>query len=238
MRSLQQQKSDSTRLAMVEAAIEVFAEYGFNGASSRQLASAAGVNLALISYHFGGKEGLYLATFKHINTQFRAITKPLLAQLNTEFLKLTARHNGKPSNSIIAAAHTHQARVCVQMIETILHANIELLASEQTESWAKLILREQQNPGEAFNILYSSTMSDVLSMLTKLIAFIQHKKVTDDCVKFSALSLLGQVQILRSARASVVKYMGWESISETEIEQLKQHISFNINAMLLASNRP
>lgn len=48
-----------TREKLVEAATVLFAWKGFAGVSIRELAKAANVNSALISYYFGGKEGLY-----------------------------------------------------------------------------------------------------------------------------------------------------------------------------------
>jgi TetR/AcrR family transcriptional regulator len=50
--------------ALLDAAEKLFADKGFNGATTRELAKAAGCNVALISYHFGGKEGLYQAILK------------------------------------------------------------------------------------------------------------------------------------------------------------------------------
>lgn len=46
---------------LIATAIPLFAAKGLNGVSVRELASAAGVNLSMISYYFGGKEGLYSA---------------------------------------------------------------------------------------------------------------------------------------------------------------------------------
>jgi TetR/AcrR family transcriptional regulator len=46
---------------IIAAAIPLFAAKGLNGVSVRELASDAGVNLSMISYYFGGKEGLYAA---------------------------------------------------------------------------------------------------------------------------------------------------------------------------------
>jgi AcrR family transcriptional regulator len=53
----------SARERILEEAQRVFANYGFDGASMRQIAEAAGVPVALVSYHFGSKEGLYRAVF-------------------------------------------------------------------------------------------------------------------------------------------------------------------------------
>jgi len=43
------------------AGIEVFADHGFEGATTEAIARRAGVNKAMISYHFGGKRALYAA---------------------------------------------------------------------------------------------------------------------------------------------------------------------------------
>jgi AcrR family transcriptional regulator len=53
----------SSRERILEEAERVFGAYGFDGASMRQVAEAAEVPLALVSYHFGSKEGLYRAVF-------------------------------------------------------------------------------------------------------------------------------------------------------------------------------
>jgi TetR/AcrR family transcriptional regulator len=50
-----------TREALLAAATEAFAAHGFDGARVDRIAAAAGVNKAMISYHFGGKAGLHRA---------------------------------------------------------------------------------------------------------------------------------------------------------------------------------
>ncbi|WP_246105390.1 TetR/AcrR family transcriptional regulator [Sporomusa termitida] len=44
---------------IIEAALPLFATKGMASVSVKELADAAGVNIALISYYFGGKENLY-----------------------------------------------------------------------------------------------------------------------------------------------------------------------------------
>lgn len=52
---------DRTRAALLEAGLEEFAAKGFAGARVRDIAARAGVSKDLIAYHFGSKDGLYLA---------------------------------------------------------------------------------------------------------------------------------------------------------------------------------
>jgi AcrR family transcriptional regulator len=54
----------ATRQALLRAAAELFSERGFDGVPIEDLADRAGVNKALISYHFRGKRGLYLAVLE------------------------------------------------------------------------------------------------------------------------------------------------------------------------------
>src|SRR5439155_13625736 len=52
---------DRTRAALLDAALEEFAAKGFAGARVRDMAARAGVSKDLIAYHFGSKDGLYVA---------------------------------------------------------------------------------------------------------------------------------------------------------------------------------
>jgi AcrR family transcriptional regulator len=49
------------RERILAAALQVFAERGFDGARTRDIAERAGVNLGLLSYYFDGKEPLWRA---------------------------------------------------------------------------------------------------------------------------------------------------------------------------------
>ncbi|WP_399680211.1 CerR family C-terminal domain-containing protein [Xenophilus sp.] len=51
------------RKRLLLAALRLFAERGFAKTSTREIAQAAGANLAAISYYFGDKAGLYAACF-------------------------------------------------------------------------------------------------------------------------------------------------------------------------------
>jgi len=76
----------NTRGAIIKAAVHLFAEKGFEGASVRDIITKARVNQAAINYHFKGKDGLYLEVLK---TAFEKLTEH--AVFDPEKLKSLSR---------------------------------------------------------------------------------------------------------------------------------------------------
>src|SRR5438067_8925041 len=56
----------STKARILGAAEEVFAARGYEGASTREIAARAGVNISSLHYHWESKETLYFAVFQNI----------------------------------------------------------------------------------------------------------------------------------------------------------------------------
>ncbi len=81
--------SGSTKERILGAAEVLFAQRGFDGASLRQLTSAAGVNLAAVNYHFGSKEKLVEEVFRR-----------RLDALNARRLEALGMIAGAPSTTI------------------------------------------------------------------------------------------------------------------------------------------
>ncbi|MCE5336382.1 MAG: TetR family transcriptional regulator [Desulfobacteraceae bacterium] len=54
----------STKERIIQVAERLFADKGLDGTSMRDIADAAGVNLASANYHFGSKDGLIAAVFQ------------------------------------------------------------------------------------------------------------------------------------------------------------------------------
>jgi TetR/AcrR family transcriptional regulator, regulator of cefoperazone and chloramphenicol sensitivity len=78
---------DDTRSRLLEAAAAIFAESGYQAATTRQICIRAGANAAAVNYHFGDKLGLYKAVLKsfigrqesHVEERALAAMPPELA---------------------------------------------------------------------------------------------------------------------------------------------------------------
>lgn len=62
---------------ILDVAERVFSEKGFDGASTRLISGEAGVNMAMLNYYFGSKEGLFLAIFQRKISTFQNILQNL-----------------------------------------------------------------------------------------------------------------------------------------------------------------
>lgn len=63
-------KGEQTRHRLIEAALALFAENGFRGTSTRDIAAGADANVAAVNYHFGSKELLYHAVLETLAARF------------------------------------------------------------------------------------------------------------------------------------------------------------------------
>ena len=76
-RAMPRRQSDATRRALIQAAVSVFAEHGYEAAAVRVITAKAKVNQGAITYHFGGKDGLYRAVLETVRDSLGA--QPLLS---------------------------------------------------------------------------------------------------------------------------------------------------------------
>lgn len=90
---------EATSKALLEAAMQVFAERGYDAATTREIAGRAGTNEQLIQRYFGGKSGLLLAAVERYTREERegsCALPPLADSLEAEiigFLDFQLRHS-------------------------------------------------------------------------------------------------------------------------------------------------
>jgi AcrR family transcriptional regulator len=74
----------STKARILSAAEAVFAAKGFDGASTREIAAAAGVNISSLHYHWESKERLYFAVFEHVYDRILEVVRSSIPDTSME----------------------------------------------------------------------------------------------------------------------------------------------------------
>jgi len=86
---------EERRSSIIEAALGLFAEKGFSGTRTREIAERAGISETLIFQHFKTKEALYSAAFKQLITRHppvKAINRTAAARDDAGILREIALH--------------------------------------------------------------------------------------------------------------------------------------------------
>jgi AcrR family transcriptional regulator len=211
-RRAQRDRGAETRAQLVEAALDVFGRLGFEGASTREIARAAGANLAAIAYHFGSKEALLIAVAEHVAGRIGGAVGPALA--------LAA----EPA----AAATPEAART---MLTRLLMTYVDvMLGSAEAERWARFIVREQMQPSAAFEVIFR-VMGSAAVIGTRLVS-VALGIPEDEEARLRTFTLIGQVLVFRVAEAMVLRRMGWKAIGAGERAKIKEVVTANLDAIL------
>lgn len=65
----QEERSQATRAALIEAARPLFAEHGYAGVGTEEIVRAAGVSRGALYHHFDGKRNLFEAVYSRIEAE-------------------------------------------------------------------------------------------------------------------------------------------------------------------------
>tara|TARA_Y100000813_G_scaffold188485_1_gene162766 strand:+ start:1030 stop:1719 length:690 start_codon:yes stop_codon:yes gene_type:complete len=211
-------RGDATRDALLATAIDVFGQVGFHAASTRAIARQASVNQALIAYHFRNKEGLYLAAFAHMAARIKERIGPVAEAVRADLALDDA-----------AGRDRHLASLC-----RMTDALAALLAGEESAPWARLIIREQQSPGPAFDVIFDGVMRPVSQVMIDLVSRLDPDGRAGD-PRLVVATVIGQILMFRMARAAAMRVMGWTAVGATEISQIQGQVRQNLSALFPTS---
>ncbi|TNE32093.1 MAG: DUF1956 domain-containing protein [Alphaproteobacteria bacterium] len=202
---------DPVRKRILDAAVVQFSDRGYEGASTRAIAQVAGAAMSSITYQFGGKHGLYLATADHIGDQIAGFMHPRLDAARTAVRNGTLPH--------------------VEAVLMILGGMAEMMLDDRSQKWAGFIVREQQEPGEAFDRLYEQVMEPMAELMIELIG-VARPDLSGKRLRAIAMSLVGQVIALRAARAAMLRILDIEKLDAAERNLLREALQANVRAVL------
>ena len=189
-----------TRLRLLAAAGEVFAEQGFRRATVREICSRADANIAAVNYHFGDKEKLYANVLQH---------------WLGEALKKYPPDGGLPP--------TAPPR---DRLTAFIRSWLYRMLGEGMPAWhGKLMAREMSEPTAGFDFILAETIRPMSKRLTGIVRELLNPDISDRAAQDCAMSIAGQCCFYRHAHEMIRRlYPGHELVPD-QIDHLARHIT-------------
>jgi TetR/AcrR family transcriptional regulator, regulator of cefoperazone and chloramphenicol sensitivity len=199
---------------LLDAAIEHFGRKGLEGASTRAIAAAAGTTMSSITYHYGGKEGLYVAAVRHIADQIGGRLAPVVLAADGR----RAREKGPEAASAAILA--------------IVEHFLDIAIGAESAAWGRLVVREQMDPTAAFDALYDGAIGRLVDRLSTLLV-----QAGEGCwdlaeARLKALAIVGQALVFRFGRATLLRSAGWTDVDAAGAAAIRHVVLAHTRAIL------
>lgn len=209
--------AETTRAALVQAALKLFGQQGFDGTSTREIAAEASANIGSIAYHFGGKEGLRIATADYIVETMQAIAGQAIGDLPT----------------LVAGVSSRKAAQA-QLLMALEHMVSFVVASPQAGAIVQFVLRELSHPTAALDRIYQGVFEPTHRRLCLIWEQATGEPAESETTRLTVFTLIGQVIYFRIGREAVMRRMGWQEIGGAEASRIAAVVADNLGAILAA----
>lgn len=187
----EQQRAIDTRRAILEAALNEFAERGFDGASTRRIGERAGLDHTLITYHYRTKDALW-----------KAVTEYCFSQIETLW------NEAIPAGSEMSPAD----RVRIEF-KTFLRFSVEHTAFHH------FMLHENQGSSPRMSWLVEKNLSKTRDrIIPQIRAAQQDGKLIGGDANHVYYMLVGMTTVLSSLKSEVFATSGLSLADEESIE--------------------
>ena len=188
--SSSQTETDPTRAKLVAVAGEVFAEFGFQAATVRDICGRAGANVAAINYHFRDKLGLY-----------------------TEVLRESISANqGAIMQEVVTTAKTPE-----DALRLLIAGILRRMYGEDRPAWNfRIMAHEMAQPTPALKHVIHQVLQPRYNQLRGIIGQILHLSPDHRTTRLSAHSVIGQV--IHYIHARPVIGILWPDLNMNQLE--------------------
>lgn len=205
MADIPEKPPEGAQRSLIEAGLLLFGQKGFDAASTRELAATAGVNVALIAYYFGGKDGLRRAVVAEVARRLMVAA-------------------GAPQSTDGLTPATALAR-----LQAILHGMAVFIGSApDAEPLVNFALSELVRGGPMTDLIYDSFIGPKHAELSQLWAIASGTDPESEAVKLSVFAMIGQVLYFRLGREIVTRKLGWTAIGPFEAQKIGDVIAGNL----------
>jgi AcrR family transcriptional regulator len=193
-----------SRERQIVVAAELFASRGFNGVSVRDVAAAADVNVAAISYHFGGKQGLYQAALERLMEEMAPVGRPVIEHINGIFAE------GPPDKLVLR-----------ETMEFVVRHILSTMLSGDLPQWVtQTVLREFQQPTPDYRPMLDERVLPLHQAIRRVVAAaLDIDGATPNAILLSH-AVMGQIMVFAATRRVVLEELSWDDFSDGRLEQV------------------
>lgn len=210
-------RGEITRARIIAAALKLFGELGFEGASTRDIATAAGVNAPALQYYFNNKEGVYLACAEHIASR----VWEHMAEVVSHGERMIMDNEG--DDALIDAFCAIQARIAEFTFE-----------SRESPEWRLFIAREQGGlePAAGFQIMYQRVNKPISTLTATIVGRLLGRPTNDEESRIRAMVLNGQLALFQMMHRSAMTSLNWDEIDENRLGLIKRIVTEHTRILL------
>lgn len=191
--------TDATRSKLLQAAAEVFAEVGYHRATVREICSRAGVNGALVNYHFGDKLELYTEVFRR-----------LLDAARIDEVRAALNQCASPE----------------QILRDVIKARLRgAVSSDQTGWLFRLLAHEMAQPTPAIARVMSNISQPIYNQLCEVVGALLALPASDQETRLCAHSVMGQVILYVLAGPFLSRLWPDLKLEPNQIDRIAGHIA-------------
>ena len=196
-----------TQQVLLETAGAVFAERGYRATTVREVCRRAGVNVAAINYHFGGKEHLYLEVLRYCHRR--------------------ARDRYPPDLGVGRWAAPEQR------LRAFIHSFLLRLLQDGPGAWhGRLISRELIEPTGALDALVAERFRPLADELFGILRPLLGAPATRETLRLCAASVVSQCLFYHHCRSVISRLFPQQHFGPRDIRRLAEHIAdFSLAAL-------
>lgn len=206
--------AERTRERLIEVGTELFATRGLDGTTIRDLAEAAGVNVAAVHYHFGGKDALYAAVVERVFEGMKGLREMLEAELA----------NARKAVSQAGA---------IESLTRCVRALLAIVFRDNRPSWGGAYLqRESIQPTAAMQHVLDEFIRPAWETARAILELIRPDLAGSASIRFIASSIVGQCLYYQQNLSIVLATHEITEVTPAFLEQAATHISqFSVCAL-------
>ena len=201
---------------LLATAVDHFGQRGLDGASTRDIARSAGTVMSSITYHYGGKQGLYLAAARYVADQMAGHLEQAL--------------------EVAAPAETLDRAGAIEAVAGAADVFVRFMLRPESAPIANFVLREQMASTEAFDILRDRIIAPMAERMTGLVRLAGEGRWSDEETRVRTLAIFGQFLVFRVAHATVLAVTGWQSVTPERTDLVVAVVQSHIRAILNAGD--